>query len=287
MAHTVDVDELTARLYSGAPEDFVKTRGAGARELKAAGDTEAANEFARLMKPSVSAWAVNLLAVQRADLLDEIVARGDELRAAHTGGAGAKHIRTAQQARQEKIREATEAAVGLTGRQVSESHRAEIASTLEAVASDAGAASDVRAGRLVRPLAAPTGFAALGGLTVIAGGKSADRRSGAGSGAGDEADDADDDDDADDKAWSARAAMLRADADAALETAESAAATSVELGERVDALEAEREQLNDDLQRVDKALTVARREFREAERAALDAARKAARASSKAERAES
>ena len=126
----------------------------------------------------MSAWAVNLLATQRADLVDEVVKRGDELRAAHTGGAGAKPIRAAHQARQEQIREATEAAVELTGRQVSDSHRVEIASTLEAAASDAAAASEVRAGRLVRPLDAPTGFGALGGLTVIAGGKSDNRRAG-------------------------------------------------------------------------------------------------------------
>ena len=39
MAATVDVDELTRRLYSSAPEDFVKVRGDGVRQLKAAGQT--------------------------------------------------------------------------------------------------------------------------------------------------------------------------------------------------------------------------------------------------------
>ena len=90
MAATVDVDELTRRLYSSAPEDFVQVRGDGVRQLKEAGDTDAAAAFAKLAKPSVSAWSVNLLAGQRADLIDDVVDHGDQLRAAHSGGGGAK-----------------------------------------------------------------------------------------------------------------------------------------------------------------------------------------------------
>ena len=151
MADTVDVDELTTRLYSSAPEDFVKVRGDGARQLKAAGQGEAAADFAKLAKPSLSAWAVNLLAGQRADLIDEVVERGDELRAAHTGGADGKQIRAAHQARQEAIRRATDAAGELTGRQLSDAHREEVTATLEAASFDAG-----RGGRGAWRTARPT-----------------------------------------------------------------------------------------------------------------------------------
>ena len=139
---------------------------------------------------------------------------------------------------------------------------------------------EVRAGRLVRPLEAPTGFGALGGLTVITGGKSASGR-GAGRASRETSSEPDE------QARSARLAMLRADAEAALGDAETAAAATAELGDRVAALETKRDQLSDELERVDKELSAARRQLREAERAALDAARKATRAASKAERAES
>ena len=284
MARPPDADELTARLYTTGPDDFVKVRSEGARALKAAGDTDAAALFAKLPKPSVSAWAVNLLAAQRQALIDELVARGNELRAAHTGGGAATEIRAAQRARQDAIRVATDAAAELARRPLSEGHRAEIAATLEAASSDGAAADEVRAARLVRPLAAPTGFGTFGGLTAIPGGRSSRRGEPAGArrskqAAADAA--------ADEEAKLARSTILRADADAALGEAESATAAVAELGDRVAAVEAQREQLAAELQRVDNELTSARRELRDAERTATTAVRKATRAAARAETAES
>ena len=284
MARPPDADELTARLYTTGPDDFVKVRSEGARALKAAGDTDAAALFAKLPKPSVSAWAVNLLAAQRQTLIDELVARGNELRAAHTGGGAATEIRAAQRARQDAIRVATDAAAELARRPLSEGHRAEIAATLEAASSDGAAADEVRAARLVRPLAAPTGFGTFGGLTAIPGGRSSRRGEPAGArrskqAAADAA--------ADEEAKLARSTILRADADAALGEAESATAAVADLGDRVAAVEAQREQLAAELQRVDNELTSARRELRDAERAATTAVRKATRAAARAETAES
>jgi hypothetical protein len=286
VADTVDADELTARLYSSAPEDFVKVRGEGSRTLKAAGDSEAAADFARLAKPSLSAWAVNLLVARRAQVLDEVIDRGEALRAAHTRGGDAKQIRAAHQARQDSIRRATDAAVELTGRKVSESHREEVSATLEAASADPEAADEVRAGRLVRPLAAPTGFGTLGGLTVLTGDRAragARQRTQPAADAGDRI--AGTDDEEEEEAGNARLAMLRADADAAAQVAESARRAAAELGERVASLEEDRSHLQDELQRLDQQLTAVRREAREAERAAADAERKANRAATRAERA--
>jgi hypothetical protein len=286
VADTVDADELTARLYSSAPEDFVKVRGEGSRTLKAAGDSEAAADFARLAKPSLSAWAVNLLVARRAQVLDEVIDRGEALRAAHTRGGDAKQIRAAHQARQDSIRRATDAAVELTGRKVSESHREEVSATLEAASADPEAADEVRAGRLVRPLAAPTGFGTLGGLTVLTGDRAragARQRTQPLADAGDRIAGTDEEDE--EEAGNARLAMLRADADAAAQVAESARRAAAELGERVASLEEDRSHLQDELQRLDQQLTAVRREAREAERAAADAERKANRAATRAERA--
>ena len=224
------------------------------------------------------------MAAQRQALIDELVARGNELRAAHTGGGAATEIRAAQRARQDAIRVATDAAAELARRPLSESHRAEIAATLEAASSDGAAADEVRAARLVRPMAAPTGFGTFGGLTAIPGGRSSRRGEPAGArrskqAAADAA--------ADEEAKLARSTILRADADAALGEAESATAAVAELGDRVAAVEAQREQLAAELQRVDNELTSARRELRDAERTATTAVRKASRAAARAETAES
>jgi hypothetical protein len=281
----IDVAELTARLYSSAPEDFVKVRGEGAKQLKAAGQQDAAVDFAKLAKPSFPAWAVNLLVTQRSDVIDDIVRHGEELRDAHTGGGGAKQIRAAHQARQDAVRRAAEVAVDLTGRDVSAAHRGEIAATLEAASSDPSVAAEVRRAQLVRPLEAPTGFGTLDRLTVIPGGK-AGRRGDSGARRTKDTADEDDDDAADDKARQARASMLRADADAALGDAEAAAEAVSALRERVAALENQRDELRDELQRLDDELTGTRRQLRDAERDALSAARKATRAASRADRAE-
>jgi hypothetical protein len=281
VADTIDVDELTAQLYSSTPEQFVKVRGEGVKQLKAAGQQEAAADFAKLTKPSVPAWAVNLLATQRSDLIDEVVRHGEELRDAHTGGGGAKQIRSAQQARQDAIRRATDVAVELTGRKVGEAHRSEIVATLEAVSSDPNVASEVRGAQLVRSLEAPTGFGMLDRLTVIPGGKTGRRKTTA------TTDDDEVDDDAEDAARQARASMLRADADAALADAEAAAEAVEALRDRVATLEERRDELNDELQRVDDEVTATRRQLRDAERDALTAARKATRAASRADRADS
>jgi hypothetical protein len=281
VADTVDVDGLTTHLYSSPPEDFVKVRGDGARELKAAGQSEAAADFAKLAKPSLSAWAVNVLAGQRADIIDEVVERGDELRAAHTGGADGKQIRAAHQARQEAIRRATVAAVELTGRQLSDAHREEVTATLEAASFDESAAAEVRGGRLVRPLDAPTGFGMFGGLTVITGGRSGGRRSRA----DERAAAATTDDDSEDDARRARAEMLLAEAEAARGDAESAGEEAAALRDQLTEREAERERLEGELQRLDKDLATMRRQLRDADRAAAEATRKAVRAATRAERA--
>lgn len=80
VADAVDVNELTSQLYTSEPADFVRVRTEGARALKSAGQADAAAAFAKLAKPSVPAWVVNVLAGQRPAVIDDVIARGDELR---------------------------------------------------------------------------------------------------------------------------------------------------------------------------------------------------------------
>lgn len=280
MADIVDVAVLAAQLYRSAPEDFVSERAAGARRLKDAGQPEDAARFAKLAKPSLSAWAVNLLASSSAPAIDEVVARGDDLRRAHTDGGDPKGIRAAQRARQESIRRATESAAGLVGRQLSDVHREEVGATLEAASVDSAAAEVVRAGQLVRPLEPPTGFGALTGLTLITGGRES------GTGRRRAVRDVDGDDgprrtgrgsvlDVD---GPARSTILATEAETATTAAEAAGATAADLDRGVSELEDQRQRLDDELRTVDGQLATARREARHARRAADQAAERAERA---------
>jgi hypothetical protein len=74
------VDDAAARLYALPLEEFTRERDATARELRRAKERDAAAAVAKLPKPSQAAWAANALARERRDLVDELLAAGDELR---------------------------------------------------------------------------------------------------------------------------------------------------------------------------------------------------------------
>jgi hypothetical protein len=278
VADHLDVDGLTTELYTAPPEDFVKVRAEGVKRLKAADQGEAAADFAKLTKPSLSAWAVNLLVARRGAAVDDVIERGDALRRAHTGGGGADEIRAAQRARHDALRAATAAAAELTGRPLSDAHRAEISATLEAASADAEIAAEVRRGRLARPLEPPTGFDLFApGLSVVSGGRAARPARRAAT--------EEPDDEAEERAQAARAEMLAAEADSALAAATEADEAAADLRQRVEELEQQRDEAEAELRRLDGELTAARRDARDAERVASDATRKATRAASRADRA--
>jgi hypothetical protein len=76
------MDELAAiadRLYAGSPDAFTDARNAAARET---GDKALAARVKKLKKPSVAAWAVNLLVRRESDQIDSVLALAESLRAA-------------------------------------------------------------------------------------------------------------------------------------------------------------------------------------------------------------
>lgn len=62
------------RVYGGPLEEFVKRRDALMRELRSAGDRDAANAVKALRKPSRVAWALDQGAITARDALDTLVA---------------------------------------------------------------------------------------------------------------------------------------------------------------------------------------------------------------------
>ncbi|MFI7453403.1 hypothetical protein ACIBQX_38350 [Nonomuraea sp. NPDC049714] len=151
----MDLDEVAGRLYALPPSEFTAARATEAAAAKQAGDAALARRIGGLRRPTVSAWAVNRVAREHPDELDELLSVGQELRAAWQ----------AQDA--EALAELTRRRGEVTGRlarlirqggDVSAAAAAEVDQTLDAAVVDADAAEEVRRGRLVRPLSY-SGFA--------------------------------------------------------------------------------------------------------------------------------
>ena len=147
---------LADPLYALAPAEFTAARNAAAREVKDSADLELAARVQELKKPSPAAWAVNLLARQRADELEQLAELGETMREAQEELDRAQLGELTRQRRalvtalaREASRLASEARHNLTATVVEE-----VAKTLQAALNDPAAAAAVRSGRLVRGLEA-------------------------------------------------------------------------------------------------------------------------------------
>ena len=140
-------------LYTLPPSEFTVARDALVKDLRSAGDKDAAAEVKALRRPTVGAWAVNQVVREQPDLLKAVIASGGTIREALSSG-DRDAIRGATKARRDAVGAATKAAVDLAG----ESHRDAIAATFDAAAVDDDAAELVGAGRLTKELDAPSGF---------------------------------------------------------------------------------------------------------------------------------
>jgi hypothetical protein len=99
-----------ADLYGLPLDEFTKARDALAKEVRQAGDKEAADEIQALRKPPVSAWAVNQLARRHPQELKALVKAGEGLRKAQraaVGGGGPDALRDATRAHRERLEELT------------------------------------------------------------------------------------------------------------------------------------------------------------------------------------
>jgi hypothetical protein len=153
--------DVGERLYSAPPEGFIAARDEAVAAAKEAGDLDAAREIAKLRKPTVAAWLVNLLAIQRPDLMGELVELSRALRAAQRDLKGPQLRELSGQRRQavaglvnEARKLALKADPGLSRAKLP---LGEVENTLTAALSDEDVATQVRSGRLVRA-AAYAGF---------------------------------------------------------------------------------------------------------------------------------
>lgn len=149
-----EADELVRRLYEAPPDGFVAARSAAIAAARRAGDRDAARRLGELRKPTVAAWLVNLLALRRPDLLDDLIELAGALRAAQRDLHGDQLRELSTRRRQavsalvaEARRLAVEADPGVGAGKLP---LADVETTLAAALSDVDVAGQVRSGRLVR-----------------------------------------------------------------------------------------------------------------------------------------
>lgn len=147
---TDEVDAIAAELYALPPAEFTAARNARAGLAAPA----LAKRLKALRKPTVSAWAVNLLA--RDGQLADAVELSAALREAQDDLDAAELSRLGRQRRQLVAALAKQAVelVEQAGAAVSAAAREDVEKTINAAVMDAAAAAAVMTGRLVRPLEA-------------------------------------------------------------------------------------------------------------------------------------
>lgn len=145
--------EAADRIYGADPGDFISERDAAAKE---AADKELGKRIKSLRKPSVSAWAVNLLVRREAGQIEQVLALGEQLRTAAEALDG-EELRALTRQRRQLTAAVTTQARGVAkerGLKVTTAVADQVEATLTAAMVDEGCAAAVRSGLLVAPLTA-------------------------------------------------------------------------------------------------------------------------------------
>lgn len=146
--------EIARDLYGLPPGDFTGERNARAKRARSEGEAALAAAIARLPKPVVAAWVVNILARQRPDRVRDLVNLGEELRGAQSD-ADATALRTLTTMRRTLIAAVAKEAAALAtelGTSPSGAVVERVEATLHAAMTDPRAAEAVRSGLLRAPL---------------------------------------------------------------------------------------------------------------------------------------
>ncbi|QKW11210.1 hypothetical protein HUT18_28455 [Streptomyces sp. NA04227] len=176
--------EAADALYGLPPDRFTAARDARVRAAREAGDRPLAEAVAGLRRPSLSAWANNMLVREHPEQVRPLLDLGEELRRAHRELDGAR-LRELADSQRELLgalaQEAREVAAR-AGHPVSESVGREVADTLRAVLADPEASRAWASGRLTKAPGATSGFDAVAPDALPPGPSGAARRGGGGGG---------------------------------------------------------------------------------------------------------
>ena len=160
--------EHADELYGLLPEEFTAARTAAVKTARDAGDRALATSLQSLRRPTVSAWSVNLLARQRRELVDQVVALGGSLREAQAMLRG-EALRDLTKQRRQLVAAVTQEVRSLAaaeGQKLSDAAVRQVEETLQAAMADPTAAEAVRSGLLAQPLAS-TGLESLAEVLAV------------------------------------------------------------------------------------------------------------------------
>ena len=146
-------EQTVDHLFALPLDEFVAARNVAAKQATAAGDSVGAARLRGLAKPTVAAWVVNQVARAHGQAIDDLVALGDELRAATEDRDRARLTELDRERRRQVdalVAEVSSAGVG--GRSVSGEALRRLGETLTAAVMDRDAGALVRAGRLTQAL---------------------------------------------------------------------------------------------------------------------------------------
>ena len=149
-----DIGEAVGRLYALPPDQFIASRDAASTAAKAAGEAKLAAEIKRLRKPTVSAWAVNLLSRRAGDTLRALIELGPRIAKAQRLGRR-DELRSLAEARHGYVTALIAAAGGALaehGQTMSSAIALDVESTLAGALAEPDVAEAVLAGRLDRPV---------------------------------------------------------------------------------------------------------------------------------------
>ena len=141
-------------LYAVPPEEFMAERKRLVAAAKADGDAGVAKEIGALRKPSLAAWAVNLLAREAPDLVDGLADLGGRMRAAQ-GRLDTGTLTSLRPERDQLLEEVVRTTVQLVadaGRTCSAAAQQDVRATAIAALADEQATTAMASGALARPL---------------------------------------------------------------------------------------------------------------------------------------
>jgi hypothetical protein len=136
-----ETDDLIRRMYEAPPDQFVAARAEAIADARKAGDKDTAKRLAALRKPTVAAWLVNLLALKKPELIDQLVELSNALRELNAQRRQVVSALVAS-ARQLAVAEDPGSAAKLP--------LGEVEQTLTAALAEPDIAEQVRTGRLIR-----------------------------------------------------------------------------------------------------------------------------------------
>jgi hypothetical protein len=158
----VELDEVADELYGLRPQEFTAARNEHAQRARAEGRRELAESIRGLRRPTLAAWASNLLVREQGEQVAPLMHLGEELRGAHRNLDG-EELRALSHKQHQLVdalvRQADQLA-SAAGSPLGPQARQEVAQTLHAVLADPDAAREWAAGHLSKPLSATPGFEA-------------------------------------------------------------------------------------------------------------------------------